>query len=101
MPCLVVVETDGENELLYLLDAQPLKVFRRKASALRLCEEPSHCAGSARILRASGEDRPYENAERVLSLRLDEFDDRRRMGFEFFLQRTVDFWYVANFHIIP
>ena len=101
VPCLVVVETDGKDQLFDFLCRQPLKVFRCKASTLRLCEEPSHSAGGARILRARREDRPDEDAKRIMRLRLDQLNDRRRMGFEFFLQRTVDFWYVTNLHTNP
>ena len=73
----VVVETDGEDELFYFLDAQPLKVSRGEASSLRLCEEPPYCARRASVLRAGGENSPDEDAERIVRLRLDKLDYRR------------------------
>ena len=94
----VVIETNGEDQLLYFLYRQPLKVFRGEASALRLCEEPPHSTCGTSVLRAGGENSPDEDTERIVSLRLDKFDDRRRMRLEFLLQRKVDFWYVTNLH---
>ena len=101
VPCLVVIEADGEDQFFDFLRSQSLKVFWCKARALRLCEEPSHRACSAGVLRASREDCSDEDTERIVRLRLDQLDDRRRMRLEFLLQRTVDFRYVANFHTNP
>lgn len=101
MPCLVVVEADGEDQFFDFLCRQPLKVFRGEAYALCLCKETPHCARGAGVLCAGRENRSDEDAERIVSLRLDKFDDRRRMRLELLLQRTVDFWYVLNFHTNP
>ena len=72
---LVVVEADGEDELLEFGHGDGFEgVGRGRAAHAR--EEALHGAGRARILRAGGENRAHEHAEGVVGLRLDQFDDR-------------------------
>ena len=93
VPRLVMVEADGEDELFDLSDGEAAEVARGEAERiplLRCGEKALHRAGGAGVLGAGGEDGADEHAEGVVGLRLDEFDDGRRMRLEFLFERLVD-----------
>lgn len=95
---LVVVEPHGEDQLLYRLLGKSLEVLRREARALRLREEPPHRARRAGVLRARGEDRPHEHAERIVRLRLYQLYYWRAVRLELALKRPVHRRYVLDCH---
>ena len=71
MPGLVVVESDGVDELFDFLYGESLKVGGGKCISLRGREETFHSPGGAGVLRPRGKYCADEDAEGVLSLRLD------------------------------
>ena len=98
MAGLVAIEPDWIYELLDFIHRQPLEISRTEHLTLCGGEQPSHCPGGALILRASRKDRANQNAERIMRLRLDEFNDWSGMCLEFLLQRPVNGWNVSKGH---
>ena len=92
---LVMVEPDGEDQLLKFCDGELAKAVRGVASR---GEKALHCAGGTGVLGAGGENGADEYAEGVVGLRLDELDDRRSMSLEFLLERPVDGGDVLDCH---
>ena len=98
MAGFIAIEPDWIYELLDFIHCQPLEIFRTEHLTLCGGEQPSHCPGGALILRASRKDRANQNAERIMRLRLDEFNDWSGMCLELLLQRTINGWNVGKGH---
>ena len=76
MAGLVAIESNRIDELFDFSHHQTLKVFRTEHIPLCGGEQPSHSPGGALILRTGGKDRTDKDAERIVGLSLNEFDDR-------------------------
>ena len=98
MTGLVMVEANGEDELLELRHGNRLQGVGRGGAA-HAGEEALYGAGGALVLRAGGEDRAHEDAEGVVGLRLDQLDDGRGMRLELLLEQAVHLRYVCKRHV--
>ena len=94
---LVVVEADGEDEFLEFRDGNRLEGVGRGGTA-HASEETLDGACGTLVLRAGGEDRTHEDAERIMRLRLDQLDDGRGVRLELLLEQAVHLRYVFKRH---
>ena len=89
MACLVVVEAHGEDEFLDLRNREALEIYGREDRACGGGEETAHSACRAGVFCAGGEDCAHEDAERIVRLRLDEFDHGGVVGGELSFEKAV------------
>lgn len=90
MARLVSEETDGIDELLQFVLRNFLQIIRGPD----MLEEASAGACCAGIFGARTQDGADKDTERIIRLRCDQFNDRRRSGFISLLQQLVDRRYV-------
>lgn len=96
MLCLVMVKADWVYELFELLDREPFQAFGRVATCGK---KPLHRIGSAGILGPGGKNGSDQDAEWVVGLCLDEFDDGCGVSFELFFQCSVNSGDILGGHV--